>query len=388
LLRASVRGGRIQFPSGASYSWLVLREAERLTLPLARKIQELASGGARIAGGPKPAGTPGLSGYPSGDAEVRQIAARLWDGGRIRPAEDLAAALRKEGLPPDFEGEGLIFIHRRVGDAEIYFVAYQDERPAERVCTFRVSGKQPGLWDPETGAVRALPDFREREGRISIPLQFGPMQSWFVVFRSGRRTPAGRANFAAPRLLRPIEARWSVTFDPRWGGPDRPVEFAGLVDWSKHADPRIHHYSGTATYRTSITLTPDEAAGKGVALLLDLGGVEVMARVRLNGQECGVAWKPPYRVDVSRAARAGANELEIDAVNLWINRMIGDEQLPEDSNWKDFETLLEWPEWFKTGRRRPSGRYTFTSAKHYKKDSPLAPSGLLGPVALWLDPSE
>jgi len=108
----------------------------------------------------------------------------------------------------------------------------------------------------------------------------------------------------------------------------------------------------------------------------------VMAKVRLNGKECGIAWKPPYRVDISRAARAGDNSLEIAVVNLWVNRLIGDEQLPLDGNWKDFETLLEWPEWFKNGTPRPSGRYTFTSARHYKKDSPLFPSGLLGPVTL------
>ena len=104
--------------------------------------------------------------------------------------------------------------------------------------------------------------------------------------------------------------------------------------------------------------------------------------MRLNGQDCGIAWKPPYRVDISGAARAGENELEIAVVNLWINRLIGDEQLPLDGNWKDFETLLEWPDWFQTGKPRPSGRYTFTSCRHYTKDSPLVPSGLLGPVRL------
>lgn len=110
-----------------------------------------------------------------------------------------------------------------------------------------------------------------------------------------------------------------------------------------------------------------------------------MGRVRVNGQDCGVAWKPPYRVDITGAAKAGENALEIDVVNLWINRMIGDEQLPEDAEWKDFETLAGWPEWFKAGQMRPSGRYTFTSAKHYTKDTPPVPSGLLGPVTLMVE---
>ena len=107
-----------------------------------------------------------------------------------------------------------------------------------------------------------------------------------------------------------------------------------------------------------------------------------MARVRLNGRECGIAWKPPCRVDLSAAAQAGDNQLEVATVNLWINRLIGDEQLPLDGNWKDFETLQEWPAWFKAGSPRPSGRLTFTSCRHYRKDSPLVPSGLLGPVRL------
>ncbi|MDO8629959.1 MAG: hypothetical protein Q7R41_05650, partial [Phycisphaerales bacterium] len=104
--------------------------------------------------------------------------------------------------------------------------------------------------------------------------------------------------------------------------------------------------------------------------------------VRVNRRDCGIVWKPPYLVDITDAVRAGSNDLEIAVVNLWINRLIGDEQLPLDGNWKDFETLLEWPEWFKSGGPRPSGRYTFTSCRHYRKDSPLVSSGLFGPVTL------
>jgi hypothetical protein len=177
-----------------------------------------------------------------------------------------------------------------------------------------------------------------------------------------------------------IHGPWQVTFDSRWGGPDAPVEFYELIDWSKHADARIHYFSGTAVYRATFDL-PAAAIPNG-PLFIDLGAVEVMARVRLNGQDCGIAWKPPYRVDISKAARLGNNLLEIDTVNLWINRMIGDEQLVLDGDWKDFETLLSWPDWFVSGRSRPSGRFTFTSCRHYRKDTPLAPSGLLGPVTV------
>jgi hypothetical protein len=176
-----------------------------------------------------------------------------------------------------------------------------------------------------------------------------------------------------------VTGPWQVSFDPKWGGLAKPVTWMELTDWSKHPDPRVHYYSGTAVYRTTFQA---EIPDRKSAVFLDLGAVEVMARVRLNGQDCGIAWKPPYRVDISGAARAGQNELEISVVNLWINRMIGDEHFPLDGNWKDFETLLEWPAWFQAGSPRPSGRYTFSSCRHYTKDSPRLSSGLLGPVKL------
>jgi hypothetical protein len=384
VLQMRVDGGRLVLPSGASYRYLLLPDTERMTLPLARKVQDLVEGGARVIGSTKPTGSPSLTGYPQCDTQVAKIGAALWDANRVIDGKPLAEVFHQEGLEPDVEAEGLLYIHRRVGKTDVYFVSQQENRPRDLACTFRVAGKRPELWDPETGAICELPDFAEKNGRITVPLHFEPQQSWFVVFRPGARAVANRkqGNFAPTRVLRDLAGAWQVTFNPRWGGPDKAVGFEGLTDWSKHTDPRIRYYSGTATYRKSFELSEAEASGKPGRLLLDLGVVEVMARVRLNGRECGIAWKPPYLIDITGAARAGANELEIDVVNLWINRMIGDEQLPEDSKWLDFETLAEWPEWFKTGKPRPSGRYTFTSCKHYKKDSPLVPAGLLGLVSL------
>jgi hypothetical protein len=386
VIRMSVKEGRVVLPSGASYRYLLLPDSDRMTPPLARKIRELVDGGARVIAGPRLKGAPGLTGFPRCDAEIETIAAALWDANRVVLDKSLAEVFTEDRLQPDFEGPELQYIHRRVGEAEIYFVSHPENRPLDINCTFRVAGKRPELWDPESGTIRELPEFAEHGGRISVPLRFEPMQSWFVVFRSSSRLAPRDAAVARNFLPRREKARlagpWQVSFDPKWGGPDKPVAFAELSDWSKHTDPRIHYYSGTAVYRKSITLTEAEVSGRNGRLFLDLGAVEVMARVQLNGKDCGIAWKPPYLVNVSDAVRAGSNDLEIAVVNLWINRMIGDEQLPLDANWKDFETLLEWPDWFTTGNPRPSGRYTFSSCRHYKKDSPLVPSGLLGPVTI------
>jgi hypothetical protein len=155
------------------------------------------------------------------------------------------------------------------------------------------------------------------------------------------------------------------------------VTFAKLADWSKHSAPGIKYYSGTATYscRFSVSDLPSQ-------VFLDLGRVEIMAEVRLNGRDLGTLWKPPYRVDVTGALRPGENTLELRVVNLWINRMIGDEQLPEDSDRQPNGTLKSWPPWLAAGQPSPTGRLTFTSWRLWKKDDPLVPSGLLGPVTL------
>jgi len=382
VLQMQVVDGHLVAPSGANYRYLVLPDTDRMTVPLAQKISELAEGGARIVGHKQPRRSPSLTGYPQCDEEVAKLGAAIWQAKGVTAGKTLGEVFRRDRLAPDFEGHGLHYIHRRIGEAEVYFVSHPKNEAADIACTFRVAGKRPELWNPETGELRTLSEFSEHGGRTTVPLRFEPMQSWFVVFRpNGLPCPADEhVNFASPRLLRDVIGAWQVTFDPTWGGPDKAVTFENLSDWSKVAEAGVRYYSGTATYRKSIELSEAEVSAGG--LLLDLGAVEVMARVRLNGKDCGIAWKPPYMVDIAAAARAGGNDLEIDVVNLWINRMIGDEQLPEDCKWLDAETLVEWPEWFKSGKPRPSGRYTFTSCKHYTKDTPLVPSGLLGPVRL------
>jgi hypothetical protein len=192
------------------------------------------------------------------------------------------------------------------------------------------------------------------------------------VFRDKARKPSSAKNFPeTAKDIATLDAPWTVSFDPKWGGPESVV-FDKLIDWTVHPDEGIKYYSGTAFYRQSFDLPDYEKDGK---LYLDLGKVKNMARVRLNGKDLGVLWTAPWSVDITDVVKSKGNQLEIEVVNLWRNRLIGDEQLPYDGTEHG-----KWPEWLSEDKPRTSGRYTFTPGRPYNKDSKLLESGLTGPV--------
>jgi len=269
-------------------------------------------------------------------------------------------------LAPDFEAKGgdaetrIEFTHRDLNGVDAYFLSNQKDRVEMLECAFRISHRHPELWDPVTGIVRTLPEFLEKSGRTSVPLRFEPHQSWFVVFRKAVAEPLrpeGK-NFPDIRTLAEIAGPWTVSFDPKWGGPER-ITFDRLQDWTVRPEEGIKYYSGTATYRKKFDLPTGEA---GRRLYLALGAVHHVAEVRLNGNDLGVIWCAPWRVEITKEVRARDNELEIDVVNLWPNRLIGDDGLP------------------------PEKRFTRTNVRTFTKASKLISSGLLGPVALqWVE---
>ena len=175
-----------------------------------------------------------------------------------------------------------------------------------------------------------------------------------------------------------IDGPWQVTFDPQSGWTGK-VEFKQLDDWSKRPEENIRDYSGTALYQTVFN-SPQTTDGR--RSMLDLGKVSVMARVQLNGKDLGILWKPPYRVDVTDALKAGENTLKIAVVNLWINRLIADSAKPDDSKRDDKGSLQRWPDWVLSGGEPPGGRHTFVTIPLWKADEERLPSGLLGPVSI------
>ncbi len=300
------------------------------------------------------------------------------------------------GTPDDFvvlrpQGRlALKSIHRHSGDADVYFVANTERSAGAAWCGFGVAGRQPELWNPVTGTRRTLDQFEEREGRTLVPLEFAPAESCFIVFRS--RTPAtrepARGNFPELQPVTEIAGAWEVTFDSQWGGPEKPVTFPVLQDWTQRPEPGIKYYSGTAVYRKAFDVPSSPVASRRSPLLLDLGSVQHLAHVRLNGRDLGVVWTAPWRVTLPPGLlKPAGNQLEIEVVNVWANRLIGDEQEPPDCEWLPGHMggtfLKTFPEWFRKGEPRPSkGRFCFTTWNYFTKDSPLVPSGLLGPVRL------
>ncbi len=299
------------------------------------------------------------------------------------PDIDLAiGVLEKMGVPPDFSATTpLRHIHKRIGNTDVYFLANPEPHEVEALGRFRVTGKHPEFWWPDSGRIEPVSVFESNEKGTSIPLRLDAHGSVFVVFREGAATPkvtAGGKNWLDFETVQEISGPWELSFPPGWGAPQQ-VNLEELISWNKHEDPGVKYFSGTAAYNKKFVWNANSQASR---VFLDLGKVQIMAQVTLNGHDLGTLWKPPFRVEVTDALKPGDNTLEIRVVNLWINRLIGDEQLPEDSVRKLDGTLEEWPEWLNEGKRSPAGRFTFTSHRLWKKDDPLVESGLIGPVLL------
>jgi hypothetical protein len=616
LNHARVKDGRLNLDGGASYAVLILPPQDaNLTPPLLRQIAQFVRDGLTVVGA-RPQHSPSLEDYPRCDAEVRDLAEQLWgncDGktvqehaagnGRVAWGKPLAELFGEIKLPPDFEYEGgsgdsrILYCHRQLPDAEIYFVSNQQDRRDRVECSFRVAGRVPELWNAQSGNIEPAPVWREENGRTIVPLQFDPAGSVFVVFRDrpqgdhfvtythadagapqqkerpdlrilkatyGSSTlpdkpwidvtqkvrslvaqgtldipanndlagddpapgvvkqlrvelnvnghaetltadenddlelPAsptitravygklagaqvsvdvtkrlaslardgslsvradneltgGDPAFGSPKELtveytlggvsnrvsvaegdtltlpesgsaadtvnyelngsgggtvmlrafapghyqfqsaagktvtaeiralperQEIAGSWQLNFPPNWGAP-ASVTLDRLISWSSDSDSGVKYFSGTATYDKDIDIAAGDFAPDR-EIWLDLGRVKNFAEVSVNGTPFGVLWKPPFRLNITAAAKPGKNRLQVKVTNLWPNRLIGDEQLPDDREWNGKE-LKAWPQWLLDGKPSPTGRLTFTTWHHWTKDDALLESGLLGPVTL------
>lgn len=369
--RVSVKDGRLVLPDGMNYRILVLPKLETIRPELLAKIRDLVSEGAVVMG-PKPLRSPSLQGYPSADSQVQKIAAELWgniDGqkvkmnkfgkGMVLSGMDMQHALDLIKVAPDFkaDADSVLFIHRTLPEGEVYFVSNQSSEKRTISTGFKVMGKAPEWWDAITGEVRALPEFSQTREHTTIPMQLSAYESAVIVFRKNiENAVSGKGmNFPAPVSSKEITKPWTVTFDPAMRGPQQPVVFEKLVDWTKRPENEIKYYSGTAVYKQSFTV---DKLQKGQKIVLELGNVISIAKVKINGIEVGGVWTAPYELDITKAVKVGENQMEVSVVNGWANRLIGDAKLPADQ------------------------RKTWTSTQVVNENTPMEPSGLFGPVRI------
>ena len=403
IANANVRNNQIVFKSGATYRLLVLSAFETMTPALLSKIEELLNAGAIIVGLP-PLKSPGLTNYPECDKTVQSQAVKLWGeiktpqaiqkriygkgkiywGGELSKYtknelypnyEATAELLKKIGVTEDFKSDSsLRYTHRSFEDLDIYFVSNKTNQGCIVNCDFRIMEGTSELWDPVTGQTRKLPNSNQQNGRTFIQLKFDAYQSYFIIFNKKAKTEFSKTNwmgnFDETRVLKNINGPWDVSFDPSWGGPEK-VTFEKLEDWTKRPEKGIKYYSGIATYSKTFDLPISNQS----RLFLSLGEVNCMARVWINGIDLGVVWTAPWQIDITNVVKQGNNQLEIEVANLWSNRLIGDEQLPDDGIKEG-----KWPDWLLEEKPRTSGRYTFCTFKFYNTNSPLQKSGIIGPV--------
>jgi len=383
----TARDGQLVTDSGMRYGAIVFgRGTELVSLPVLEKVEKLVEVGAVLIGD-RPRGSPSLADDPK---QVKAILDTLWPGsemtevghGRVFAMASLARALNAIQLQPDFTyikpqpDSRIMFIHRQLPDGEIYFLSNRIDRAETLTASFRVSHRKPELWDPDTGLTH-LASYRKAGDRTEVTVPLDRFGSQFVVFR----TPATESEHAEPaarwRQFQTLSGPWTVSFQPGRGAP-ATAKFEGLSDFRNNSDPGIRYFSGMATYIHDLTLKPADLAA-GVHTWLDLGEVDDLAEVWVNGQLAGTTWKPPYRVDISRVVRPGHNRLEIRVVNLWVNRLIGDVQ-------PGTQTKITFTQ--ADGKVRPdtpAEEAAIQLRMPYAADAPLRPSGLIGPVSVLLE---
>ncbi len=363
----SVANGRITTRSGMRYRVLGLDPYSRhMSLPVLQAIYKLVQNGAVVAG-PKPFDDPSLA---DNQAEFHKLDDELFgDGtgvqhvgkGVVYAGQSLADVFQTLGVAPDFDytkpepDTRILFIHRKLADGDLYFVDNRNNRDETVEAGFRVTGKMPELWYADTGKSEAA-SYKIADGRTTVPLHLEPWGTVFVVFRkpalqNSRTLPQPVATEVAT-----VHGPWKVSFPPDLGAPPS-ITLDHLISWNDSTNQGVKYFSGTGTYTKTIQ-APAAWFRKNAHLWIDLGDVNNLADVTVNGKDLGIVWHAPYRVDATGVMKPGENELTIKVTNAWVNRLIGDQQ---------------------PGTTR---KYTFTDIKPYRANSPLQQSGLLGPVQI------
>lgn len=612
LNRIRVEQNKIVLPDGMSYSLLIMAPLKTISPAVVAKLKELVYAGMILVVASRPTDSPGLAGQKEIKNRISQLTNELWgdlDGvvvkersfgkGKLYWNRALPDILQAQNIKPDFEftarnpDAAIHYLHRKMGDVEIYFIRNHLRRKEDIVCSFRSDEKNPELWNPETGETSRATLYEFAAGRMNVPVTLSPAGSLFIVFRNkfndrpflsvnkngselistkpyDFKTNSYQAvtnNFTITVWLKPdtyafpakgvvifppeaeviygvghaacglsagqnvvsiferekgpnrearqrvtsvlpvegwthvavryqqgspslfingalvaeqkasgkiihpgldtpptdeflsasfegnhtkpefynralgedaiyllfikglpapelpsfiefiktrdgvvktkiwengiyvfknrdqikrheieqcktitVQSPWQIKF-PAGAGAPASIQLKNLISLHRHTDFNVRHFSGTAVYLTSF-LFSEKRSHKNQTIRLDLGRVEAIAEVKLNGKNLGILWKEPYNIDIAKILKAGINELEIAVTNLWPNRMIGDEYLPKENEYDKNGFITQFPDWYVQDKPKPGQRITFSSWNNFKKTDPLLESGLLGPIRL------
>lgn len=332
----------LSLPHGTKYRLLVLPDLETMRPELLRRIKDLIIDGAIVLG-IKPHRSPSLQNYPECDDEVKALAEEIWGSGNFMDNEirkigngfiinghDIGKALELIGVIPDFTYLGTAdvkYAHVSDENREIYFIANQKNELCEITAMFRSGcGFQPELWNATNGTRRQLATCDNVDGYTSIPLQLAPMESAFIVFEYPITTSDVKIDLPSTNRSYDIKSSWDVTLTSMLGELHN-IRLDSIIDLSKHPDDEVKYFSGTANYVTYVELPHKKSDHR---YILDIGDVREMARIKINNQYIGGIWTAPYTIDITDSIKKGKNKIEIDVVNTWVNRLIGDSRLAKD----------------------------------------------------------
>ena len=281
--------------------------------------------------------------------------------------------------------KGIQWIHRRDGEADIYFIANTKDGACNTTISIETTGRKPEIWDPETGKTHVAQVYAMTDGKTKVKLNLTTRRALFLVFKTPTEVTHSVDDIYAhsTSVAIPVGEEWIIRFDE-----GKEVAWTSLMPWNECADADIKYFSGTAIYSQQLK---QKKMNRQDRYVLDLGEVKNLAVVRVNGKVCGTLWHPPFTIDITDALHKGKNLLEIEVTNLWVNRMVGDEQEPDDVEWSEpfrfgasavGRFMKEVPEWLRKGEPRPTRRKAVVSFKYFDRDTPLLRSGMMGPVVL------
>ena len=399
LAALKVEDGKLVSPGGTRYALFVLPDRKEMSIRVLAELERFVAGGVKVCFRTRPVRAAGLVDYPMSDADLaRRFAALEPKMLRMSPEQ----ALAKIGLGPDFrvvsgadakDAARICWMHREVGGEELFFVGNPSRAGKPVVCAFRVAEGEPELWDAESGKSWRPRQVRRNGDYVEVELPFADTGSFFVLFHRGAVTAPVFPTYETVSET-PVAGPWTVEFPQDFlpnqlaDGVNETRTFDTLSDWSKSEEKGIRYFSGSAVYRKTVDAPPLKP---GERLVLDLGKVKDFATVTVNGKTYPALWKGPYAVDLTDRVREGRElDISVKVTNLWPNRMIGDDFLPDDCAWSGDETnpgrhnvgLAVLPDWLVNGTERTSGRVTFSTWRHWTKTDKLLESGLLGPVLL------